>query len=83
MIEPIFQPKWMSIMLALQEKETTKTTELYKKTFITYSHINNIIKTAEKKGWIKTWIEGRNRKVQLTKKGQEITQGLKKIKENW
>lgn len=64
--------KWVDLITSLQPKNNLSMHRLSRKLDITYSHVSKLITEFERLNWIKTSIKGRERKIELTGKGEEI-----------
>lgn len=65
-------PQWTELITVLKEKDNLSMYKLNIMLNRTYSHTFKLIKEMEKYGWVKTYIEGKERRIELTQKGKHI-----------
>jgi len=74
----IFRKPFALIMLSLLESPKTKT-DIYKETYITYSHLHKVMDILQNIGLIEFKRNGREVVVSLTEPGKEVAKHLKDV----
>jgi len=67
------------VMAILSDHQPSYMYKIFKKKFITYSHLSNIINTLEKKGLLTTTKDGALRLITLTPSGKKLADACKYI----
>ena len=69
--------KWIYVLIAIDENKTLS--DLSYDLHITYSHIHMILGEFQRLGWVKTYKDGRLRKIIVTPKGNKAFQLAKEL----
>ncbi|GAG15308.1 unnamed protein product [marine sediment metagenome] len=64
--------RWADLLVSLKPKDNLSIHRLSRETDITYTHLHRMLTEFERLGWITTYIEGREKRIELTDTGKEM-----------